>query len=312
MISVFTGEDTYRSHAAYIRARVEAEKKNGLKVLRDENLTEDNLAASLRGQTLFGEAPAIAVEGATVFTGQRAENIIGIIAGAKTNTNILFWEKGKPEVRLKVWGFLKKNAEQWENFDLLSGQELGAWINKNVQEKGGKINPAAIAVLDRYCGSNLWTLTSEIEKLLLYVQGKEIQVQDVNEITPASSEFNIFSTVRAFTVGDGKTAIKNLVASRKAGEDSRPILSLATREVRAMLAIRDLLDQRLPVKAYQLASEIGVPGFVIEALLRQANSTTTVKTKRLFDQLVVSLYALNNGKAEPDDVLDSIAFQNLS
>ena len=51
--------------------------------------------------------------------------------------------------------------------------------------------------------------------------------------------------------------------------------------------------------------------FVVEGLMSSAQKTTTAKLKRLFDQLVVSLYALNSGRAEADDVLDSLALNSV-
>ncbi len=309
MIRVFTGEDTFRSHAAYSKARDEAAKLYNLHVLRDENLTEEKLAVALRGQTMFGGASAVAVEGVTAFTGKRADSFVEIISSAPKDVEMLFWEKGKPEVRLKVWSFLKKNADKWEIFGFPTEGELRAWVSENVRNKGGKISQEAISLLVQYCGADLWSLSNELEKLLLYKGSTEITSEDVRTLTPSSSDINVFTIVRALVTGDRRTVIKNLVENRKKGEDSRPILSLALREVRTLLAIKDMQEKRLPISPPLLGAQVGVRDFVVEALQRQATKVTTAKMRYTFDQMVVSLYSLNNGRVEADDVLDLLALQ---
>jgi len=309
-LRVFVGDDTYRSHFAYLSACEEERKKNSLVILRDEELTDENLSSRLQGQTLFGKSPALAIERIAETTGKRADTFVEILANNSSDQEIIFWEASKPESRLKVWKFLQKNAEI-KNFSSLSQNEIFKWVNDKVSEAGGKISDVAIWTLIKNCGRDLWVYSSEIEKLVMYAKDREITPSDIYSITPISSEINVFTVVRALATGEGSQALKNLVAARKNGEDSRFILTQVTREVRALLGIRDLLDRRGSVKPFELGTKLGVRDFVIEALIPAAKKTSSIKLKRLFDQLVVSLHALNTGKAEEDDLLDSIAFQSL-
>ena len=221
------------------------------------------------------------------------------------------WEGAKPDVRLKIWGYLRKHATAFNLYAPLMPQEVRKIAVEKIKEHGAKISDSALQLLVSACGTNLWQLENEIGKLELATLGREITREDVLKITPVETEINVFSVVRALSIGDGRNAIKNLVQSRQQGEDPRFILSQVIREVRALLAIRDLLDRRQRVNSAQLATQVGVRDFVIEGLVGSAQKTTTVKLRRLFDQLVVSLYALNSGRAEADDVLDSIALNSI-
>lgn len=308
---VFAGEDTFRSREAYLKAREEAKQKNGLTVLRDEQLTEETLSNALAGQTLFGTSPSLAVEGLARFTGDRADNILSILEAAPASIEMFVWEGGKPDVRLKIWGYLRKHAAAFNLYAPLMPQEVRKIAAEKIRESGAKIADPALQLLTQACGTNLWQLQNEIDKLLLAVKDREITREDVLAITPVETEINVFSVVRALSIGDGRNAIKNLVQSRAQGEDPRFILSQATREVRALLAIRDILDRHQRVNAAQLAAQVGVRDFVVEGLVGAAQKTTTAKLKRLFDQLVVSMYALNSGRAEAEDVLDSMALQSV-
>lgn len=311
-IYVFAGEDTFRSREAYLKAREGAKQKSGVTVLRDEQLTEEALSNALAGQTLFGTSPSLAVEGLARFTGDKADSILHILETAPASIEMFIWEGAKPDVRLKIWGYLRKHATAFNLFAPLMPQEIRKIAIDKIQERGGKIVDAGLQLLVQACGTNLWQLQNEIDKLLLYASNREITRADVLAITPVETEINVFSVVRALSIGDGRNAIKNLVQSRNQGEDPRFILSQAVREVRALLAIRDLLDRHQRVQSAQLAVQVGVRDFVVEGLVGAAQKTTTVKLRRLFDQLVVSLYALNSGRAEADDVLDSVALNSIA
>lgn len=310
-IFVFAGEDSFSSREAYLRQREQAAKKSDLLVLRDEKLNEESLSNSLGGQTLFGVSPVIAVEGLSRFTGDRAESFISILENAPSSCIIFIWESVKPDVRLKIWVFLKKKAEKFNLFNPLLPIEIRKIALEKLGVKKVKIAEPALALLLQSCGSNLWDLHNEIEKLCLYVGTREIVRDDVISVTPVETEINVFSAVRALSIGDGKNALKYLVQSRNQGEDPRFILSQALREVRAMLAIRNILDKNQRVQPAIIAEQVGVRDFVVDGLTPFARKTTTAKLKRLFDQLVVSFYALNTGKAEVDDVLDNLAMQTL-
>lgn len=311
-IHVFAGEDTFRSREAYLRAREEAKQKNGLTILRDEQLTEEALSNALVGQTLFGTSPSLAVEGLARFTGDKADSILHILETAPAAIEMFIWEGAKPDVRLKIWGYLRKHAKAFNLFAPLMPQEVRKIAAEKIKAHGAKISDAALQLLVQACGTNLWQLENEIQKLELVALGREITREDVLAITPIETEINVFSVVRAISIGDGRNAIKNLVQSRTQGEDPRFILSQAMREVRALLAIRDLLDRHQRVNSALLASQVGVRDFVVDGLVGAAQKTTTLKLRRLFDQLVVSLYALNSGRAEADDVLDSIALNSIA
>lgn len=311
MIHLFAGEDSYRSREAYLAAREEARKKNGINVLRDEGLTEKALLSALNGQTIFGDSPAVALEGIAGFTGDRADGFLSILKNASASVTVLVWERTKPESRLKIWGYLQKNADKTELFSPLSFLELKKRIFESVREEGGKISENAVQLLIKICGTDLWFLESEIKKLVLCAKDREITAEDVEEVTPIEEEINIFNVVRSLALSDGKTAIRNLSVSRAMGEDSRFILSQVIKEVRVLLSIRDLMDRGQAINPVRLAAQMGVRDFVLEALQRSAGRMNTVKLHRVYDQLVVSLYALNNGRAEADDVLDMLALQSI-
>jgi len=309
-IKVFAGEDSYRSRVAYLFAREEAKKRIGVVILRDENLTEENLSDALGGQTLFGDSPAIAVEGITSFTGKRADMFVEILSRAKT-AEIIIWENGKMNAQLKVWKYLQKSAEQLKIFGLPTDFEVKNFIAEKTKSLGAKINTMAVAFLVNAFHGDLASINNELEKLALFSHGKEISTEDVKEVSAIATKVNVFNVARSLALGDYKNALKNLADSRAAGEEPRFILSQMIKDVRALLAIKDVLDRKQKINPVELGAQVGVRDFVIDALSRSAVKMSAVKLRRLFDQLIISTYALNTGRAEADDILDNIALQSI-
>jgi DNA polymerase III delta subunit len=311
MIRVFVGEDTFRSRAAYQSAKADAQRTGPLQVLRDEGVAEEHLAAALAGQPLFGFPPAVAIENLTAILGERVDVVLRLLARVPPERCVLIWERGTPNERSKLWKALRERADHLETFSPLSEAAVERWVEEAVRARGGAMTRPTVRALVAACGLNLWTLDSEIEKLLLYAQGRHITPEDVVHVTPVVAEANVFATVRALATGDGTTALRHLAAHRASGDDPRIVLSATIREVRTLLTIRDLLDRSQRVSPWGLARDLRLPVAVVSALLGAAQRTTVVHLRALFDRLVVALYALNTGRAEPDDILDSVALQAL-
>lgn len=311
MIRVFIGEDTFRSRAAYGAAREEARAKGPVVVLRDEALMPERLASAIQGQPLFGAPPVVAVEELSTLAREQTDVVLALLTDTPADRLLLIWERGKPDERLKLWKTLTAQADRVESFAPLSAGERERWIAETVRARGGAITATAVRSLLETSEQDLWALSNEIDKLLRYARGRSIVPEDVAAVTTAGTSANVFATVRALATGDGGEALRQLVRHRARGDEPRVVLSLTIREVRTLLSIRDLLDRHRPVSPWGLARDLHLPVTVAEALLTSARRSSLSNLRALFDRLVVSLYALNTGRAEPDDVLDSIALQAM-
>ncbi len=311
MIRVFAGEDTYRSRMAYLAALQEARPRGPVTVLRDETLTVDRLAASLQGPTLFGTVPTVAVEEFTTFTGAEADTVVGLLNRLPSAVALLAWERGVLPERSKVVKAFHAHGAHIDTFTPLTFRERARWVDETVRARGGDIRRDAIDALVRACGSDLWTISAEVEKLCLFARGRTIEAADVATLTIAAIDADLFATVRALATGEGARALELLARHRAHGDDPRLVLSVAIREVRTLLLIRDRLDRGGRPTPWTIAREHHLPAAVADVLLRAARDSSATHLRSLFDRLVVSLYALNTGRAEPDDVLDSVAFQAI-
>jgi len=73
--------------------------------------------------------------------------------------------------------------------------ELPAWIRRKAEEKGGRISNEAVAVLAALVGADLRLLDQEIDKLLLYADGRLVTSEDVGKLVSRAREASIFDLV---------------------------------------------------------------------------------------------------------------------
>jgi len=97
-----------------------------------------------------------------------------------------------------------------KNYPRLRKPELKDWIEKRVKLGGGDISPMAVGLLVSHVGGNLWAMSSEIEKLLLFASGRGIEAEDVEKIVSHAREVNVFAMVDAILEFKARAAEQSL------------------------------------------------------------------------------------------------------
>lgn len=80
----------------------------------------------------------------------------------------------------------------------LKEYQLIPWIEDYVEKHGKSVQREAAQLLADHCGTELRKVTKELDKLILHIAGNErITIEDVEENTGISREFNTFELVKA-------------------------------------------------------------------------------------------------------------------
>lgn len=309
MVTVFYGADTYRSREAYGGARERAQREVGSAalVLRGESLTQGAFQASVEGQSLFGQAPPLAAECLTTFTGPAAEAVAQVLPTIPHERVVLVWEEGVPPANSRVWRVLKEVADRLERFDPLSETEVMAWVRERVSAAGRSMEPAAVRALLSACGLDCWSLASELDKLLLGYPSRLLTAADVEEVcAPSRTHADPFAVVRALTSGEREVALRLLVGARREGGEPRLLFALLIRELRFLLEVREALDRGERLTTWSVVRSFRIPSSAAEHLLHAAKKTTTLSVRALFDRCAVASYHLNTGRMGAGELLESM------
>ncbi len=208
-------------------------------------------------------------------------------------TTVLVLVDGEVKSHNPLFRQLSQLAEV-KAFPLLRGRSLRAWIQQRVREEGGHIAPAAVDLLSDLIGGDLWAMNGEIQKLLLYSQGRPIGEDDVRQLVSYAQEASIFARVDA--VAERRTELAQRVLHRLYREGMAPthILTMITRQFR-LIALANDLEPGL--SRLQIQDRLGLKAsYALDKTLGQARLYDFAGVKRAYDKLLETDSAIKTGK----------------
>lgn len=182
-----------------------------------------------------------------------------------------------------------------KTFPLMKNPELQKWIQKRVKEGGGSISSPAIDLLIRHVGSNLWIMSSEVEKLILFTSGRRIEGEDVDRVVSGVREVSVFAMVDAVLEFKARVAEQALHQLLQRGAAPAYLLVMLSRQVRMIVLAKEMRGQRKPETEIQ--SRLGLTSdYALRKTLEQAGRYPVGRLKRLYHKLLETDLSIKTGK----------------
>lgn len=200
-------------------------------------------------------------------------------------------------------------------FDPVSARRIPGWIKKTVENAGCKINGEAATVLHMVAGSDLYTLSNEIDKLISFVaERRVVEPSDVHHVTGNSSEFNIFELQKRVIARDFEGAERILdrmlqVSSNTAGTSIMTVTILAsyfTKLMKLSGCQGDGLQQA------EIAKKIGAPVYYVKEYQSALRSVGGRGIERANQALLASDYELKGGSARGEWLILTMLLRRLT
>ena len=190
-----------------------------------------------------------------------------------------------------------------KSFPLVRGDELRRWISQHVAEEGGAISPGAVELLTRLAGSNLWTMASEIAKLVSFTAGRTIEEEDVNAVVSNTQQSSVFTMVDAIVDLQAGRAEQLLEELLQRGEAPAYLLTILTRQIRLILRAGELNRQRQPMAEIQ--HRLGLNSdWVLRKTMEQSRRYSPPRLKEVYSHLLAADLAIKTGKYQGDLALN--------
>jgi len=194
-------------------------------------------------------------------------------------------------------------SAQVREFSELKGNSLNEWIRNRVKGSGGVISPEAVKLLAAYAGDNLWVLASEIDKLILYCGGKRIEEKDIKEVVSYAREANVFTMVDALIEGRSVTAVPLLQQMLDEGAAAPYILFMITRQVRLLVEVKDLINQKC--NRNEIRDRMGIASdFVLNKALEQSRNYSMERLEQIYRKILETDISIKQGIWKGDLALD--------
>jgi DNA polymerase-3 subunit delta len=190
-------------------------------------------------------------------------------------------------------------------FPSLKDAQLRAWVQKRVAERGGAISPAAINLLARTVGGNLWVMSNEIDKLITFAAGRQIAEPDINQLVSEAKETSIFGLVDAIVEFRADTAQGLLEKLLQKGTSPTHVLVMLARQVNFVVRAKDLKRQGKPTAEIRTLLNIAQE-FLFNRVLEQASRYSIERLKEVYHKLLETDLAIKTGKYEGDLALNML------
>lgn len=213
----------------------------------------------------------------------------------------------KLDERKKITKELKRKAAVIEA-KKLTEQELKVWIRERAAAGRITIEEDAIQLLMSLSGTNLFMLTSEIDKLALYAgESRLINKEMVDKLTARSLEQNIFSLVDKAVHRNVEAALRIYYDLLKQNEEPIKILSVISGQFRLIYQVKELT--RRGYSQQQIAGSLKIHPFRIKLAAAQAGAFADQDLTRIIKLLADADYQMKTGGMRKEMLIEMILFQ---
>jgi len=191
------------------------------------------------------------------------------------------------------------------NFPLPKEAKLREWIQKKVKDKGGSISPKAVQLLARLVGSNLWIMASELDKLLLYVEGRTIGEEDVRAVVGYNQQATVFNMVDAILEFRAELAEQFLQQLFLSGVAPVYLLFMLSRQVQFIVRVKELARKRRTNREMQ--NSLGMTSeYVLKKTLEQASRYSLPRLREVYRRILDTDLSIKTGKFDAELALNML------
>lgn len=154
-------------------------------------------------------------------------------------------------------------------FEQKTPAQLIPWAEKHFVSNGVNIDESACAYLVSHCGVNMFSLSSEIDKVSYYVlsQGRlDVSIQDIDKVSVSSVEFDAFSLTNAIVQRNRYVALEILCSLKSKKSDPLVIMSEITNTICNMYIVSTMKKDGLMID--DIAQRTSMHSYVVKMLTK--------------------------------------------
>lgn len=310
MILFLYGKDTYRSNQRLKEIIVQhqkAEKKELNLIYFDFgklNLREDDyqrVQDEIQSLSIFYGKKLIIIKNAASNESFQEKFFKNAKRFINSKDVILFFEEGEVPEKNRLVKFLRNHGSS-EEFELLEGEKLKKWAEKEFKGYQTKIDPKALSLLLDFVGNDLWQLSNEIKKIINYKKKQEIEVEDIELLVRPKVEAAIFETIDAIASRNKKRALSLIHKHLERGDPPLYLLSMINFQFRNLLMVK---SQKFNVYyPAMISKKLGIHPYVARKAVEQSKRFSLGELKKIYQKIFQLDLAIKTGKLDGGTALD--------
>jgi DNA polymerase-3 subunit delta len=210
-------------------------------------------------------------------------------------------KRSKKASPLLLWANEHRDRCFTRQFDNPEGLHFVSWLKSRSVEGGGDISEPAAQLLAEYVVEDPRLADMELGKLLDYVdRSRQIEVADVEKLTPFTGQADVFELVDAMGARDSPRA-QRLLHQLMQSDDAHYAFAMIARQVRLLILVRDCLD-----RGTDPAKSLGKVSFLARRLSAQAQNFSLPDLEYLYQTLFEIDVSVKRGKIALEPSMDNL------
>lgn len=296
--------------------RIREQTRNVIDRARKSETDESNIARidgstaklgeirqALASESLFstGKKLVIISDWLTEHNATDNEQFAELLKDVDPDSVVVVVEHINPDKRQKATKQIEKLAQRSWSFEPLDEPAARRWLVGEADRRGTKLSTALAGQMVRAVGTDLWTLSGELDKLAAAASGKsEITGPMVGQLVTGSEAGDIWKLVDGLSKGDAKSAIRNLSQLLDAGEPPLKVFGMIVRQYRILLGVKAMEGS----SDSAIAKQLGIHPFAAKQARRFTDRFNEEDLKQTFDELAELDFQIKTGRREPEAALE--------
>ena len=186
-----------------------------------------------------------------------------------------------------------------KTFPPLKGATLSKWAQSRITAEGSSIAPKALTLLTRLVGSDLWAMTGEIDKLILFAKDRRIEEEDIKTMVGYAQQTTVFVMIDAILDFKAELAEQLLQKLLQSGSAPPQLLTMLARQVQLIVRAKDLKARRTP--STEIQSKLGISQeFILTKTLEQAGRFSLPRLKEVYHRILETDLSIKTGQYDPE------------
>ncbi|MFA6897688.1 MAG: DNA polymerase III subunit delta [Patescibacteria group bacterium] len=247
--------------------------------------------------------------------------LLDYVREINSRDKIFFIESKSLDKRGRAYKFFEGLAKDARfakrEFALPLGFQFNVWLEERVKKCGGRISKANVDLLAILLGKgmeqkerngslvvayDLHQAAAEIDKLLAYCDGKEMEKEDILLLVSGRDDMNIFNLIESLGKRDKNRALSILSGQLRQGSNGNYIMTMLVYHFRNLINIKSLLGEGL--SAGEISKKTNIHPYVVEKNAAYARSFKEEDLVFIYKKLYGADLSIKTGKMEPELALD--------
>jgi len=194
--------------------------------------------------------------------------------------------------------------------NVLRGRELRAWVERAAGSHGLRLAPAALEHLLRVAGTDLGTVSAELDKLVAYEAGgpaTRIDLELIRRLVAGSEGIEVWNVLERLLGPEPAQGAAATLALTEQGRSAVYLIATLAGQLSELRRAQSLLDERLSPAG--LAARLRIPEWRAERLARQARAVPAGVVEAWLRRLQALDVAIKTGEEGDRQGIEAFALE---